>query len=477
MKLANDIQEQLLSPSDLSLDQLTKSLSSVLSAQIDDGDLYLQSIQEESWSLEDGIVKDCDISIDRGFGLRLVSGEKTGFAYADEISLLALTEAGRHAQSIVKLGQSGQVKVAQQHNMKRHYPAINPIATLADEKKVQWLQALDHYIRQKNPLVKQVMLSLEAEYEVVLIISCDGRVQHDVRPMVQLMIAVVVEKNGRREKGFAGSGARLGFDYFDEQRKTQLADRALQQALINLEAKAAPAGMMPVVLGPGWPAVLLHEAIGHGLEADHIRKDSSVFADQLGNKVASTLCTIVDDGTIENRRGSVTMDDEGSPGEKTVLIEKGKLVGFMQDKLSARLMKQKLTGNGRRENYAEIPLPRMTNTMMLSGDSAPEEIIRSVKNGIYAVDFSGGQVDTTSGSFVFTASEAYLIENGRITSPVKGATLIGNGLEVLQNVSMVGNDLALDPGIGVCGKEGQSVPVGVGQPTLKIEKLTVGGQR
>lgn len=477
MQLDKNVSEILLAPANMDLTQLAQSLEAVSSSGIDDADLFLQYRQEETWNLEDSIVKGCDLVIDRGFGLRVVSGEKTGFAYADDINVKALAAAGSNAKSIAASGQSGKIKIANVITPKSLYPAINPIASLSDEKKVAWLQEIDAYLRAKDPRVTQVTLNLSAEYEVVLLLNKEGQLHHDIRPMVQLFISVQVQHAGRREKGFSGSGARLGLDFFSPELKFQLADKALAQALNNLEAIAAPAGVMPVVLGPGWPAVLLHEAIGHGLEADHIRKNSSIFANQLGEKVASDLCTIVDDGSLATRRGSVSMDDEGVAGEKTVLIENGNLVGFMHDKLSARLMNMKTTGNGRRESYADIPLPRMTNTMMLAGKTDPAEIIASVKKGIYAVDFAGGQVETASGNFVFSASEAYLIENGKITAPIKGATLIGNGLEVLKKVSMLGNDLGLDSGIGVCGKEGQSVPVGVGQPTVKIEKLTVGGQQ
>lgn len=477
MQIDKKVDEILLAPAEMNLTQLANSLAAVTSAKVDEADLFLQYRQEETWNLEDSIVKGCDLVIDRGFGLRVVSGEKTGFAYADDINLKALEAAGSNAKSITASGQSGKIKIANVATINNLYPAINPIASLSDQQKVLWLQEIDSYLRGKDPRITQVTLNLTAEYEVVLLLNKEGRLYHDLRPMVQLFISVQVQQAGRREKGFAGSGARLGLDFFSRELKFQLADKALKQALNNLDAIAAPAGVMPVVLGPGWPAVLLHEAIGHGLEADHIRKNSSIFSGKLGEKVASDLCTIVDDGSLATRRGSVSMDDEGIAGEKTTLIENGKLVGYMHDKLSARLMNMKPTGNGRRESYADIPLPRMTNTMMLAGKSDPAEIIASVKKGIYAVDFAGGQVETASGNFVFSASEAYLIENGKITAPIKGATLIGNGLEVLKKVSMLGNDLALDPGIGVCGKEGQSVPVGVGQPTVKIEKLTVGGQR
>jgi TldD protein len=466
--------EFLLNPVNLNTQDLENAVNQAMGKSIDYADIYLQSRQAENWSLEDGIVKDSAFSIDRGFGLRVVSGEKTGFAYADDINQQTLIQAARSAKSIAH--QSGVDHIAHIKNaaVASLYPALNPLNTLKESEKVDLLRRVDRYVRDKDPRVLQVMVSLSGQYEVVLIINNEGMVAADVRPLVYLSLRVVVEENGRREYGVGGGGARCGYEMFQSTAFTY-ADKAVRQALLNLTAKPAPAGTMSVVLGPGWPGILLHEAIGHGLEGDFNRKGSSAFSNRLGEQVASSLCTVVDDGTIPGRRGSLTIDDEGTVGQKTVLIENGLLKNYMQDRLNARLMNMQPTGNGRRESYAHLPLPRMTNTYMLPGASEPAEIIASVKNGLYAVDFSGGQVDITSGKFVFSASEAYLIENGKITAPVKGATLIGNGPDVLTKVSMVGNDLALDNGLGSCGKAGQTIPVGVGQPTIKVDALTVGG--
>ncbi len=468
--------QSLLQPANLSARQLEEVLGKVMTRAVDSADIYLQGARGESWSLEDGIVKTGDFSIDRGFGLRVVSGEKTGFAYADDIALPALLSAAQTARSIVQSGGHGLVHVAQQMPASRLYPAINPLDSLTEKDKIALLHQLDARARSLDPRIQQVMVSLSGSYNIILLINSEGVLTADVRPLVNLWVRVIAEDKGRRERGQAGGGGRSGYEVFTAQGQGMaFAERAVRQALLNLEAVEAPAGSMPVVLGPGWPAVLLHEAVGHGLEADFNRKGSSVFSGRLGQQVISPLCTIVDDGTIPGRRGSLTIDDEGIPSQNTILIERGVLKNYIQDCHNARLMGMEPTGNGRRESYAHLPLPRMTNTYMLPGESDPEEIIASVKRGIYAVDFAGGQVDTASGKFVFTTSEAYLIENGKITSPVKGATLIGDGPAVLTHVSMVGNDLKLDSGIGTCGKEGQTVPVGVGQPTLKIDSLTVGG--
>jgi TldD protein len=467
--------QSLLLPADLNARQLEEVLGKVMTRSVDSADIYLQGARAESWLLEDGIVKSGDFSIDRGFGLRVVSGEKTGFAYADEIALPALQSAAQSARSIVQSGGSGLVHIQRQMPVSPLYPAINPLDSLAEQDKIALLHQIDTRARQLDPRVQQVMVSLAGSYNVMLLINSDGVLTADVRPLVNLWVKVIAEANGRRERGQAGGGGRSGYEVFTSQYSNELAERAVQQALLNLSAVEAPAGTMPVVLGAGWPAVLLHEAVGHGLEADFNRKGSSVFSGRLGQQVISPLCTIVDDGTIPGRRGSLTVDDEGVPSQCTVLIENGVLKNYIQDRHNARLMGMQPTGNGRRESYAHLPLPRMTNTYMLPGQSDPQEIIASVKRGLYAVDFAGGQVDTTSGKFVFTTSEAYLIENGKITTPVKGATLIGDGIAALNQVSMVGNDLQLDTGIGTCGKEGQTVPVGVGQPTLKIDFLTVGG--
>lgn len=468
--------QTLLAPANINEHQLEEVLGKVMARSVDQADIYLQGSRSESWVLEDGIVKTGDFTIDRGFGLRVISGEKTGFAYADDIALPALQKAAQSAKSIVRSGGSHIVQVSHFSPPKHLYPAINPLDSLTENDKVSLLHQLNAKARSLDPRVQEVTISLAGSYNIILLLNSDGVLTADVRPLVNLWVRVIAEDQGRRERGQAGGGGRHGYEVFINQHKgIDFVERAVRQALVNLSAIEAPAGTMPVVLGPGWPAVLIHEAVGHGLEADFNRKGSSIFSGRLGERVISPLCTIVDDGTIPGRRGSITMDDEGVPSQNTVLIEKGILKNYMQDRLNARLMGVKPTGNGRRESYAHVPLPRMTNTYLLPGESHPDEIIASVKRGLYAVDFAGGQVDTASGKFVFTMSEAYLIEDGKITTAVKGATLIGNGPEVLKSVSMVGNDLQLDSGFGTCGKEGQSLPVGVGQPTLKIDALTVGG--
>lgn len=466
----------LLDPAGLTDSQLQSVLSHVLDNTIDNADLYFQSSYSESWVLEDGIIKGGSFNIDRGVGVRAMSGEKTGFAYSDDIVIGALEQAASAASSISKTGGQHAVKAWQRSAGNELYLPVNPLNSLSETDKVALLQRIDAYTRKQDPRVIQVNVSLAAEYENILVMASDGHIAADVRPLVRLNVSVVVEQNGRREHGYAGGGGRFDYQYFMEgDRALEFAREAVRQALVNLEAIDAPAGTMPVVLGPGWPGVLLHEAVGHGLEGDFNRKGTSVFSGRIGERVASPLCTVVDDGSLPNRRGSLNVDDEGTPTQCTVLIENGILRGYIQDKRNARLMGMQSTGNGRRESYAHAPMPRMTNTYMLAGQSMPEEIISSVKRGIYAVNFGGGQVDITSGKFVFSASEAYLIENGKVTHPVKGATLVGNGPDVLTRVSMVGNDLQLDTGIGICGKDGQSVPVGVGQPTLKVDALTVGG--
>lgn len=466
----------LLEPAGLTDQQLHTVLSSMLGNNIDNADLYFQSTYSEGWVLEDGIVKGGSYNIDRGVGVRAMSGEKTGFAYSDDIYMPSLEQAAHAARSISKHGGTQAVAATRWTKGHELYLPVNPLLSLSENDKIALLQAVNTHAHKQDPRVIQVSVSLAAEYETILIMASDGHLAADVRPLVRINVSVVVEHNGRREHGYAGGGGR--FDYrqmTDNEQALRYAEEAVRQAFVNLEAVPAPAGTMPVVLGPGWPGVLLHEAVGHGLEGDFNRKGSSVFSGRMGEQVATSLCTVVDDGTLPGRRGSLNIDDEGTPTQCTVLIEKGVLKNYMQDKRNARLMGMESTGNGRRESYAQLPMPRMTNTYMLPGESAPEEIIASVKKGIYAVNFGGGQVDITSGKFVFSASEAYLIENGKITRPVKGATLIGNGPEVLTKVSMVGNDLQLDAGIGICGKEGQSVPVGVGQPTLRVDALTVGG--
>lgn len=466
----------LLQPTSLDILALENALGQAMSSAIDTADLFLQSSYEETWSVEDGIVKDADYSFDRGFGLRVISGEKTGFAYADEIHVNSLKEAAKSASSIVHANGNRATQRIKTNFTAALYPKVNPINAMSEKEKISLLQQVDHYTRKKDPRIKQVIVRLSGQHDIILILDSDGMLSADIRPLVSLVVRVYVEQNGQKEYGLGGGGGRSNYDIFmDDSTPFSYADKAVTQALRNLTAEPAPAGSMPVILGSGWPAVLLHEAVGHGLEGDFNRKGSSAFSEKLGERVASPLCTVVDDGTIPGCRGSLSIDDEGTVTEKTVLIKNGVLKNYMQDRHNARLMKMKPTGNGRRESYAHLPIPRMTNTHMLAGKSDPKEIIASVKKGLYAVDFSGGQVDITSGKFVFSTSEAYLIEDGKISRPVKGATLIGSGPDILHHVSMVGNNLKLDSGIGTCGKAGQSVPVGVGQPTVKIDKLTVGG--
>ena len=470
------VSQSILRPAELEQQQLSTVLNEVMGQSIDAADLYFQQTQHESWSLEDGIVKDGVRNYEQGVGVRAMSGDKTGFAYSDEIRLNALLAASKSARAIARGGRQGSVQAWRSSTVSMLYPSENPLHCISDKDKIALLEKVDAEARRADPRVQQVFVSLAGVYDLVLVAASDGTFAGDVRPLVRLNVTVIVEQNGRREQGSYGGGARLDYRYFQQENiATEYAREAVRQALVNLDAVDAPAGVMPVVLGPGWPGVLLHEAIGHGLEGDFNRKGTSAFAGRLGEKVASDLCTVVDDGTLPERRGSLSIDDEGTPTQNTVLIEKGILKGYMQDKMNARLMSMQPTGNARRESYSHLPMPRMTNTYMLAGNHERDEIIRSVRKGLYAVNFGGGQVDITSGKFVFSASEAYLIEDGKITTPVKGATLIGNGPDVLTKVSMVGNDLQLDAGIGTCGKEGQSVPVGVGQPTLKVDELTVGG--
>jgi TldD protein len=467
----------ILAPVGLDDRQIDRLLGQLDGGRIDAADIYFQSSRLQSWVLEDGILKEGNFNIEQGAGVRAVSGEKTGFAYSDELQFPALLEAAQAARAIARSGGEGRVRVAggspSSHQL---YQPINPLESLPDPEKVALLHRVDQEARSQDPRVKQVVTSLVAAHDVVLVAAADGTFSADVRPLVRLNVNVIAEDGDRREQGSSGGGARRGLDYFlEHDRALDFAREAVRLALMNLEATDAPAGTMTVVLGPGWPGVLLHEAVGHGLEGDFNRKGTSAFAGRLGERVAAPGVTVVDDGTLPARRGSLNVDDEGTPTQNTVLIENGILRGFMQDKLNARLMGTAPTGNGRRESYAHLPMPRMTNTYMLAGDRDPREIIASVDKGLYAVNFGGGQVDITSGKFVFSASEAYLIENGKLGRPVKGATLIGNGPDVLTRVSMIGNDLELDQGVGTCGKEGQSVPVGVGQPTLRVDGLTVGG--
>ncbi len=468
--------ETLLAPTGLGESDLDRMLGELVGGGIDAADIYFQSSRLESWVLEDGIVKEGSYSIEQGAGIRAISGEKTGFAYSDELHLAPLIDAARAARAIARSGGDGTVKVAGLTPVRQLYQPINPLLSLTESEKVELLRRVDAEARKQDSRVQQVIVSLVGAHDVMMVAATDGTLSADVRPLVRLNVQVIVEQGERREQGSSGGGARDSFQFLlDEERALGFAREAVRQALVNLEAVDAPAGTMPVVLGPGWPGVLLHEAVGHGLEGDFNRKGTSAFSGRMGEMVASSCCTVVDDGTLPGRRGSLSVDDEGTESQNTVLIEDGVLKGYLQDKHNARLMGVESTGNGRRESYAHLPLPRMTNTYMLSGSYDPQEIIASVDKGIYAVNFGGGQVDITSGRFVFSANEAYLIENGKVTAPVKGATLIGNGPEAMMQISMVGNDLAFDQGVGVCGKEGQSVPVGVGQPTLRIDELTVGG--
>lgn len=468
----------LLSPYNIDTNGLQQVFGQILKHEIDYADLYFQYCRSESWVLEEGIVKSGSFNIEQGVGVRAISSDKTAFAYSDDISMTALESAAKATRAIANQGSQQSVKVGRStaiQNRSLLYVSEDPLASLSDSEKVSILEQLEGYARAQDARVIQVMASLAGEYEVILVTRSDGVLAADVRPLVRLSLQVIAEENGRREQGVAGGGGRFEYDYFSDAILREYAAKAVHQAVTNLEARAAPAGTMTVVLGNGWPGILLHEAIGHGLEGDFNRKGSSAFSGRIGQRVAAPGVTVVDDGTIPRRRGSLNIDDEGNPTQCTTLIEDGILRGYMQDSLNARLMNLPVTGNGRRESFAHIPMPRMTNTYMHNGDLEVEEIIASVKDGLYAVNFGGGQVDITSGKFVFSAAEAYRIENGKITYPVKGATLIGNGPDVLTRVSMIGNDLALDPGVGTCGKDGQSVPVGVGQPTLRIDGLTVGG--
>ena len=467
----------LLTPFGLDESHLARALAEIKAHQVDEADLYFQYTRSEGWSLEEGIVKTGSFSIDQGVGVRAVSGEKTAFAYSDDISEASLLDAARTVRSISSSAQLGRVRVPSKKiaSSRSLYNGLDPIASLDSTAKVKLLEKVEQLARAKDPRVAQVMAGLAAEYDVVLVARADGTLAADVRPLVRLSVTVIAEQQGRREVGSAGGGGRFGFAYFDDALIGQYVDEAVSAALTNLEARPAPAGEMTVVLGAGWPGILLHEAIGHGLEGDFNRKGSSAFSGRIGQRVAAKGVTVLDDGTLSDRRGSLNVDDEGNASGRNVLIEDGILKGYIQDAMNARLMGVKPTGNGRRESYAHVPIPRMTNTYMLGGDKAPEEIVASIKKGLYATNFGGGQVDITSGKFVFSASQAYWVENGKILYPVKGATLVGSGPEVLKRVSMIGNDMKLDSGVGTCGKEGQSVPVGVGQPTLRIDGLTVGG--
>ena len=477
MNLVEHARKSLLEPAGIGEAELARLMGQLLSARVDYADLYFQYSRHEAWSLEEGRVNSGSHNIEAGMGVRAVVGEKSGFAYSDDLVLPALLEAAGAARAIASQGSDAKVPIAWRGGQAlRLYQPTDPLKSLSDQDKVALLERVERAARAADPRVKQVMASLAAVHDVVLVARSDGLLAADVRPLVRIGVTVIVEANGRRESGHAGGGGRYTYEEFLRgDTAIEYAREAVRQALVNLDAVDAPAGSMTVVLGPGWPGILLHEAIGHGLEGDFNRKGTSAFAGRIGQKVAAPEVTVVDDGTLANRRGSLNIDDEGTPTQRTVLIENGILKGYLQDTLNARLMGVAPTGNGRRESYAHLPMPRMTNTYMLAGQHDPKEIIASVDRGLYAVNFGGGQVDITSGKFVFSASEAYLIENGRITRPVKGATLIGDGPNVLTRVSMVGNDMQLDTGVGTCGKDGQSVPVGVGQPTLKIDGITVGG--
>ena len=469
--------ETLLASYGLDVNDLNGALDHIAAHEVDYADLYFQYCRSEGWSLEEGIVKSGSFNIDEGVGVRAVSGEKTAFAYSDEISLPVLSDAASTVRAIAAAGQQRRAGAPKERKAAHAlYLPHDPLSSLDASAKVRLLERFEAYARAEDARVSQVMAQLSGEYELILVAGSDGRLTADVRPLVRVSLTVVVEgADGRREQGSSGGGGRTDYGFFTDEVLREYAQVAVHQALINLDARPAPAGRMPVVLAPGWPGILLHEAVGHGLEGDFNRKGSSTFTGRIGQRVAARGVTVVDDGTLPGRRGSLNVDDEGNPTRRTVLIEDGILCGYMQDSLNARLMGVPVTGNARRESFAHLPLPRMTNTFMVNGERSAEEIIRSVKKGIHAVNFGGGQVDITNGKFVFSMSEAYMIENGRVTYPIKGATLIGNGPEAMSQVMMIGNDLKLDPGIGVCGKDGQNVPVGVGQPTLRIDGLTVGG--
>ena len=467
---------RVLEPAGLDEANLSTTLGSMMQGGVDYADLYFQVSRSESWTLEDSIIREGSFNLDQGVGVRATSGEKTGFAYSDELVMPALQQAASAARAIARQGQDQSVQAWTRTEAARLYPSDDPTTSIDDTQKTTMLSEIDAAIRDLDKRVEQVIVSLASSQDLILLAASDGTLAADVRPLIRLNVSVILEQDGRREQGYAGGGARTDLNYFlDGDLPMDFAREAVRQAVVQLDAQAAPAGSMPIVLGPGWPGILLHEAVGHGLEGDFNRKGTSAFSGKVGQKVASPLCTIVDDGTLPDRRGSLSVDDEGTPGQYSVLVEGGILKGYMQDKLNARLMGVESTGNGRRESFAHVPMPRMTNTYMLAGPHDPEEIIASVDKGIYAPNFGGGQVDITSGKFVFSASEAYLIEKGKVTAPIKGAMLIGDGPEALNKISMVGNDLELDSGVGTCGKEGQSVPVGVGQPTLKIDEITVGG--
>jgi TldD protein len=468
-------EQQLLAPTGLTVDRLAKCMGTMLSRGVSHGDFYLEHHRSESWSLEEGIVKSGSFSIEQGIGVRAIVGEQTAFAYSGDLGLESIERAAQTVAAIGRSGQSRSVAVAAPTTRGARYRREDPLESIPDAAKIGLLTRIERFARARDPRVTQVMANLGCEYVVMLVLRSDGGLAADVRPLCRLNVSVIVEAHGRREQGRAGGGGRYSLDRFDDATLERWAHKAVDAAVLNLDARPAPAGVMPVVLGPGWPGVLLHEAVGHGLEGDFNRKGSSAFSGRIGERVAAPGVTVLDDGTLPDRRGSLTVDDEGVPTQATVLIEDGILRGYMQDTLNARLMGVAPTGNGRRESYAHLPMPRMTNTYMLGGDRDPAEIIASVEEGIYAVNFGGGQVDITSGKFTFSMDEAWKIEKGRLVYPIKGATLIGNGPDALTRVTLIGNDMQLDEGVGMCGKEGQNLPVGIGQPTLRIEGLTVGG--
>jgi TldD protein len=465
----------IINKSDLSHQNIIKYLDDIKNNSVDYADIYFQYSKNEFWSLEDGVVKNGSYSIDQGVGIRSISGEKIAFTYSDDISNAALKSAVKAINSMGSQGKGVTYQLPKDNVPSQKYINEDPTQSIENNEKIMILEKIDKLAKTLSPLVSKVSASLASSYDIILIQNHFGHLVEDVRPLVRLSVSVIVESKGKREQGSSGGGGRYSLNYFDDEILSKYTKEAVDSALINLEADASPAGSMTVVLGSGWPGILLHEAIGHGLEGDFNRKGTSAFSNKMGQQVASKGIHIVDDGTIDGRRGSLNVDDEGNATKNTTLIEDGKLVGYIQDTQNAKLMNMEVTGNGRRESYAHLPMPRMTNTYMLNGNHTKEEIIKSVKNGLYANNFGGGQVDITSGKFVFSASEAYLIKDGRISHPVKGATIIGNGPDILKQVSMVGNDLSLDSGVGTCGKDGQSVPVGVGQPTLKIDNIVVGG--
>lgn len=480
------VSDQILTANKITKQNIFSFLSDLYKVNIHYADIYFQSSFNESWILENKIIRNGSSHIDQGVGVRSISGDKTGFSYTNQINLPNIRQSVEITKNIIKYKKNNNTDNLLQSKLyvtslnKMVYQPTNPLNSMSPEDKISLLKHIDKIARAENSYVTKVNISLSGLYDQILIASTDGTLSADIRPLVRILIDVVVEKDGKRERGYSGGGARSGYEFFLNKENGDLlidvwAKDAVRMALINLSADPAPAGTMPVILGSGWPGIMLHEAVGHGLEGDFNRKGTSVFKNQIGSLVASNLCTVVDDATIEDVRGSLNIDDEGVPGQYNILIENGILKQYMQDKLNARLMNNTSTGNGRRESYAHIPMPRMTNTYMLPGKSTVKEMIESIEFGIYALNFSGGQVDITSGKFVFSTSEAYIIKNGKIIKPIKNATLIGSGLDTMKHISMIGNDLSFDKGIGICVKDGQSIPVGVGQPTLKVDQITVGG--